>query len=129
MPADWNPALYRRFEDERTRPAQDLLAQVALSECRHAVDLGCGPGNSTELLVQRFPEANVSGTDTSEAMLQSARERLPQCSFELSDASTWQASQAPDLLFANALLQWLPDHEALLPRLFAGRRARRPNAG
>ncbi len=62
----------------------------------HAVDLGCGPGNSTELLVERFAGAVVTGTDTSEAMLESARKRLPQCHFELSDVSSWQAKDAPD---------------------------------
>jgi trans-aconitate 2-methyltransferase len=75
---DWNPALYRRYEDERTRPAQELLARVPLTDAARVVDLGCGPGNSTELLVQRFPKAHVVGTDNSEAMLVSARERLPQ---------------------------------------------------
>ena len=117
---DWNPALYRRYEDERTRPAQELLARVPLSGAAHVVDLGCGPGNSTELLANRFPTAKVVGTDNSEAMLASARERLPQARFELSDIATWAPQdQAPDLIYANAALQWVPDHEQLIPRLFA----------
>jgi len=118
---DWNPALYARFEDERTRPARDLLARVALDAAavKHAVDLGCGPGNSTELLVQRFPQARVTGTDNSEAMLVSARERLPQARFELSDIATWAPHEAPDLIYANAALQWVPAHETLLPRLLS----------
>ena len=115
----WNPALYRRFEDERTRPARDLLARVPLERATDAVDLGCGPGNSTELLVARFPGARVVGTDTSEAMLESARKRLPQCDFELSDVSSWRAQAAPDLIFANAVMQWVPAHEQLFPRLFS----------
>jgi len=115
----WNPALYRRFEDERTRPAQDLLARVGLEQATQVVDLGCGPGNSTELLVQRFVGARVLGTDTSEAMLQSARQRLPNCEFERSDVSSWQPHTPPDLIFANAVLQWLPGHEQLIPRLFS----------
>lgn len=115
----WNPALYRRFEDERTRPAQDLLARVALERATHAVDLGCGPGNSTELLLERFPNAHISGTDTSEAMLESARKRLPNCDFELNDVSTWQPRTAPDLIFANAVMHWVPEHEQLFPRLFS----------
>ncbi|RST52193.1 trans-aconitate 2-methyltransferase [Variovorax sp. MHTC-1] len=116
---DWNPALYRRYEDERTRPAQELLARVPLTGAARVVDLGCGPGNSTELLVQRFAGAAVVGTDNSEAMLVSARERLPQARFELSDIARWQPELAPDLIYANASLQWVPDHETLIPRLFA----------
>jgi trans-aconitate 2-methyltransferase len=116
---DWNPELYRRYEDERTRPARELLARVPLSEAAEVVDLGCGPGNSTELLVQRFDGAHVIGTDNSEAMLVSARERLPQAQFEQSDISTWEPELRPDLIYANAALQWVPDHEALIPRLFA----------
>lgn len=116
---DWNPALYSRYEDERTRPARDLLARVPLAQAARVFDLGCGPGNSTELLVQRFPDAAVVGTDNSEPMLASARQRLPQARFELSDITTWAPEAAPDLIYANAALQWVPDHEALIPRLFA----------
>lgn len=116
--SDWNPALYRRFEDERTRPAAELLARVPLAQPRCVVDLGCGPGNSTELLVQRFAQAQVLGVDSSAAMLASARERLPAVRFEQADIAQWAPAQAPDLLYANAALQWVPDHPRLLPRLF-----------
>jgi len=84
-----------------------------------AFDLGCGPGNSTELLVERFPEARVTGTDNSENMLASARKRLPQCRFDLSDIASWQPDVPPVLIYANAALHWVPDHEHLVPRLFA----------
>ena len=117
--ADWNPALYSRFEDERTRPARELLARVPLADAKHVVDLGCGPGNSTELLVQRYPDAEVVGVDNSPAMLESARQRLPGTRFELADIATWQPAQAPDLIYANAALQWVPGHEQLFPRLFS----------
>lgn len=116
---DWNPDLYRRFEDERTRPARDLLARVPLQTPRQVVDLGCGPGNSTELLLQRFPDAEVLGIDNSPAMLDSARERLPGCRFELADIGTWTPDGAFDLIYANASLQWVGDHEGLLPRLLS----------
>ncbi len=116
---DWNPALYRRFEDERTRPAQELLARVPLVQATHVVDLGCGPGNSTELLVQRFPQAQATGIDTSEAMLASARERLPGTAFEQGDIATWVPTVAPDLIYANAALQWVAGHDTLVPRLFS----------
>ncbi len=116
--ADWNPDLYTRFEDERTRPAADLLGRVVLDAPRLAYDLGCGPGNSTELILRRFPEAEVVGLDTSAAMLDSARLRLPALRFDTADAATWIPDRAPDLIYANAVLQWVPDHPALLPRLF-----------
>jgi trans-aconitate 2-methyltransferase len=118
--SDWNPALYSRYEDERTRPAQELLARVPLAQAASVFDLGCGPGNSTELLVRRFPGAVVTGTDNSEAMLASARKRLPAARFELSDIANWQPGDAaPQLVYANAALQWVPDHARLIPRLFA----------
>lgn len=116
--ADWNPGLYTRFEDERTRPAADLLGRVVLDAPRLACDLGCGPGNSTELIVRRFPGAEVVGLDTSAAMLDSARRRLPGLRFETADAAIWRPGRAPDLIYANAVLQWVPDHATLLPRLF-----------
>lgn len=79
------------------------------------------PGNSTELLARRFPSAEVVGTDNSPAMLACARERLPGARFELSDIATWQPPphRAPDLIYANASLQWLAHHDQLFPRLFA----------
>ena len=117
--SDWNPSLYRRFEDERTRPARELLARVPLAQAAKGVDLGCGPGNSTELLVERFPGAAIVGTDNSPAMLASAGQRLPGVRFEESDIATWQPAEPQDLIYANASLQWVPDHAALFPRLFS----------
>lgn len=120
---DWNPALYLRYEDERTRPAQELLARVPLTEAARVVDLGCGPGNSTALLAARFSGADVGGIDHSDAMLASASERLPKARFALGDIATWTPGslpdKAPDLIFSNAALQWVPNHGQLIPRLFA----------
>ncbi|MGH8227706.1 MAG: trans-aconitate 2-methyltransferase [Steroidobacteraceae bacterium] len=117
MTTDWTPALYSRFENERTRPAADLLARVPLETPRSVVDLGCGPGNSTELLATRFPAARMLGCDTSATMLAAARKRLPSVTFEQRDISEWSASEPADLIFANASLQWVPDHPRLMPRL------------
>lgn len=114
---DWSASTYLRFEDERTRPAADLLARVPLIEPNRVVDIGCGPGNSTELLVRRFPAAQVSGLDSSPDMLEAARKRLPDVAFELADISDWTPETPPDVIYANASLQWLPDHDALFPRL------------
>lgn len=115
--ADWNPALYARFSDERARPVGDLLARVPLGRANRVVDLGCGAGASTAPLVGRFPQADVLGIDTSPAMIEAARSAVPAARFALADVATWTPEAPIDLLFANAVLQWLPDHAALLPRL------------
>lgn len=126
--ADWNPALYARFSDERDRPIADLLARidfdapgrvVDLEAPRRIVDLGCGAGASTAPLVARWPQADVLGIDTSPAMLEKARGRVPGARFAEADAATWTPDEPVDLIFSNAALQWLSDHETLLPRLMA----------
>src|SRR5262245_36885186 len=114
---DWSARQYLKFEDERTRPPSALLAQVPLLYPRLVFDLGCGPGNSTELLVARYPEAEVIGLDSSLDMLRKARERLPQCTFREADIASWSAPPRTDLLFANASFQWIPDHPRLLRQL------------
>ncbi len=116
----WSAKQYTTFEQERTRPVRDLVAAIPDlpgRAVRLAVDLGCGPGNSTEVLAQRFPEATVTGLDNSEDMLDAARKRLPGTAFRLADIATWQPDQPQDVILANASLQWLPDHQQLYPRL------------
>jgi trans-aconitate 2-methyltransferase len=123
----WSAQQYLAFEDERTRPVRDLLAAVPVIEARAAVDIGCGPGNSTEVLAARFPRATVSGFDSSPDMIAAARKRLPALRFEVLDVKGWLessgASSPPDaptdILLANAVLHWVPDHAALFPALAA----------
>ena len=105
---DWKPDLYLQFERDRNLPARDLLSRLPAFERPRIVDIGCGPGNSTELLVERFPDARVSGVDTSPAMIEAARKRLPNVSFSLGDAAKWRPAAPCDVLFANALFQWVP---------------------
>src|SRR5256884_4668997 len=119
MIEDWSARQYLKFEDERTRPPRDFLAQVPLKSARRVIDLGCGPGNSTELLVKRYPQAQVIGLDSSPDMLRQARDRLPNCEFAQADLADWSPQERTDLLFANAVFQWVPDHPAVLRRLLA----------
>lgn len=113
----WNATQYLKFEDERTRPARDLLARVPITEARHVVDLGCGPGNSTELLVERFGPDAVTGLDSDDDMLAKARARLPGIPFIQADLASWRPEVPVDMFYANAVLQWLPDHLDVMARL------------
>ena len=117
--SDWDPNLYMKFEDERMLAARDLLARVPLDSARFIYDLGCGPGNSTELLSRRFPDANITGLDTSEAMLDHARTRAPRARFVKQNIVDWAPTEPPNLIFANGALDFLSDHYALFPRLAA----------
>jgi trans-aconitate 2-methyltransferase len=114
----WDDAQYLKFADERTRPARELLARVPVPIARRVLDLGCGPGNSTALLRERWPEARVTGVDSSAEMLERARHDHPEIDWVLGDASRFVPEAAVDVSFSNALLQWLPDHAALIPLLF-----------
>jgi trans-aconitate 2-methyltransferase len=117
----WSAAQYLAFEDERTRPVRDLLGALPPGPDRTAIDIGCGPGNSTERLVERLPGAEISGLDSSEDMIAAARKRLPQLRFELARIDEWvhagSLGALYDVILANAVLQWLPDHARLLPAL------------
>lgn len=113
----WSSQQYLKFEDERTRPARDLMAQVPLATASRAFDLGCGPGNSTELLMERFGAGNVTGLDSDDNMLAAARRRLPAVTFDKADLGNWAPEIPVDLLYANAVFQWVPDHVSVLAKL------------
>ena len=136
----WDPAQYRRFADERSRPFADLLARVRAPSPRLVVDLGCGPGELTATLASRWPGAEVRGVDSSAEMIAAAQALLAagapdrpgapaagraapaapglssRLSFTLADAVDWRPDQAPDVIVSNAVLQWIPDHLRVLAR-------------
>jgi trans-aconitate 2-methyltransferase len=114
----WNASQYLRYGSERTRAAADLVARINLDAPRNIADIGCGPGNSTSLLWERWPESNVLGMDNSPEMIDTARTAFPERQWSLCDASNWNPQHSFDLLYSNAALQWLPDHGPLLRRLF-----------
>ena len=115
----WSAKQYVAFEDERTRPVRDLLAALPALDAHAAIDLGCGPGNSTEVLAARYPQASIAGIDSSSDMIEAARRRLPHLSFRVEDLQVWQDAGPFDVILANAVLQWVAHHEALLPALIA----------
>jgi trans-aconitate 2-methyltransferase len=115
----WDAGQYLRFADERTRPALDLLARLDLAAPRRAIDLGCGPGNSTALLRERWSDAEIAGLDASPDMLAAARHDHPGIDFIAGDIAEWAPAAPYDLVFSNAALQWVGDHARLLPRLLA----------
>lgn len=114
---DWSASQYLKFEDERTRAARDLLARVPPGDRAAVYDLGCGPGNSTALLAERFPGAAITGLDSSPDMLRQARLDLPGCAFAQADLATWTPPAPADLLFANAVFQWIPTRDERFVRL------------
>jgi len=113
----WDPDQYARFCEARSRPAVELLARLPVRRLRTIVDLGCGDGPVTAMLVERWPDARIAGVDSSSAMLERARAQCPTVDFIEADISTWQPADPPDLIFSNAALHWVDDHAALFPRL------------
>ena len=117
----WDAGQYLRFGGERARPFFDLVAQVGAAGPQYVADLGCGPGNLTAALAQRWPQALVTGVDNSPEMIAAARAAAPapgagSLSFELGDVATWQPARPPDVIVCNAVLQWVPGHRELLCR-------------
>src|ERR1700761_387915 len=114
----WDAGQYLRFGGERARPFFDLVAQVGAASPGYVADLGCGPGNLTAALAARWPAAAVTGGDTSREMIDAARAAAaaPNLSFELGDVTGWRPERAPDVIVCNAVLQWVPGHQELLPR-------------
>jgi trans-aconitate 2-methyltransferase len=116
-PADWDPVRYGAFRDLRLRPALDLLAQVPDLPRGEVIDLGCGDGAAGPALLSRYPTRCLVGLDSSEAMLANAALRRCYEQVVQADIGDWQPDEPPALIFSNAALNWVPDHERLMPRL------------
>lgn len=104
----WNPDQYTKFLTERTQPSRDLLSRVPLLSPKRIIDLGCGTGNSTDVVAQRYTDSNISGIDSSPDMIAKAQSAYPQVSFEVADLQSLRTDGQVDLLFSNAAFQWLP---------------------
>ncbi|BCB74185.1 trans-aconitate 2-methyltransferase [Phytohabitans flavus] len=115
----WDPASYLRFGGERARPFFDLVARIGAERPRAVADLGCGPGNLTAVLAERWPGARVRGLDSSAEMIGQARVGSYPVDFEVGDLRDWTPEADLDVVVSNAALQWVPGHEALLPRWVA----------
>lgn len=115
----WDPARYLRFGGERIRPALDLLTRIPLEAPRVIYDLGCGTGAVTAMLKERWPEADVTGVDSSRAMLDRARTIEADIHWLEKDLNEWEPETPAGLLYSNAVLHWLDGHDTLLPRLIS----------
>jgi trans-aconitate 2-methyltransferase len=118
----WDAQQYLRFGGERARPFFDLIAQIGATSPGYVADLGCGPGNLTQVLARRWPDAEVVGVDNSAEMITAATADAStgagggQLAFVLDDVRDWRPARSPDVLVCNAVLQWVPDHHDLLLR-------------
>lgn len=113
---DWQPELYLKFNSERIQPSIDLVSRINYDNPQKIIDIGCGPGNSTQILVQRWPEAKITGIDNSPAMIEKAKKDYPDQGWKLKDAGKDDMQGNYDIVFSNATIQWIPNHEALIKK-------------
>jgi trans-aconitate 2-methyltransferase len=117
----WSASQYLKFSEERTRPCRDLAARVSVTPVHRIIDLGCGPGNSTEVLAGLWPEAEITGLDNSAEMIEDARRSHPAWRWIASDIASWaeNGEEQFDVVFSNAAPQWVGDHDSIYPRLLS----------
>ena len=115
---DWNPEQYLKYKSERTRPSMDLVSRIKIKTPRNIIDIGCGPGNSTQILLQRWPSAKIVGLDHSEEMIKKARQDYPRQKWLTADVSLFESDILYCIVFSNACLHWVPHHDVVIPRLF-----------
>jgi len=112
----WDPTVYHRFGNERSRPFHDLVRRIGAERPRAVADLGCGPGELTAGLAQRWPDARITGLDSSPEMIDKARALATPVEFDVADVHDWQPAPDTDVVVTNAVLQWVPEHRALIER-------------
>jgi len=111
---DWKPGSYLVFKNERAQPSIDLVNRIGAENPKSIIDIGCGPGNSAEILRKRWPAARITGVDSSPAMIAEAQKSYPDIEWRLQDAADLDMSEQYDVVFSNATIQWIPDHGRLL---------------
>ncbi len=116
---NWDPDQYLKFGNERTQPSIDLATRIEVENPRSVIDIGCGPGNSTTILRNKWPKAQFTGLDSSPAMIEKAKAGQRETNWIVADASTYDFREKYDIVFSNAAIQWMPDHTSLIPRLLA----------
>ncbi len=114
----WDPDSYLKFQDERTQPSKDLVSRIDIARPASIIDVGCGPGNSTKVLRQRWPHSRIIGLDSSPEMIARAKETYPRENWLTADAAEWECAERFDVVFSNAALQWIPNHEFLIRKLW-----------
>ena len=117
MSTIWNPDLYLKFQKERTQPSIDLVNRIEIENPKKIIDVGCGPGNSTEILRSRWINSEIIGIDNSDQMIEKAKKKYPYGTWKLNDAMDIDKFGKFDIVFSNAVLQWIPNHEKLIPHL------------
>jgi trans-aconitate 2-methyltransferase len=117
----WDAKQYLRFNDQRTRPCRELAARIAMAQAKRVIDLGCGPGNSTSVLAERWPGCQLTGLDSSPEMIAAAQKAYPHQTWRIGDIADWadQDEESYDVVFSNAAFQWVDDHPAIFPKLLA----------
>jgi trans-aconitate 2-methyltransferase len=115
----WDPAQYLKFAGHRLRPAIDLLNRIDVTDPAEVCDLGAGAGNVTRLLRERWPDARITGVDESQEMLAQAAAGAPEIGWQRADLATWRPRRPPDVIYSNAALHWVSDHDRLFPALFS----------
>ncbi len=115
---DWNPDLYLKFNKERVQPSIDLVSRIQVGYPSKIIDIGCGPGNSTQVLVQKWPHSDIIGVDNSSAMIQKAKNDFPDQNWKILDAGKEEFPDTYDIIFSNATIQWIPNHAELFRKFF-----------